>query len=228
MLVRLILFFVLIAGGFLAYRYLRAKKLSGGSGGLDVFEIERLMKIAGGSERLKEAMTVRLHVVEAAPASEKKSVSAKVDGALRRLAHIEVLRERIRKALAASDKRALDKRVATLRAEAEAAEPGRVEGKLELARQVETQIEQLEQLYLRDDELDEVAHRLLAEMKNLHLALLNSSSAEASGHTGQVADALAQLEESAEGYRAQTQAEEEIDRLLKAEASQRRQVASGS
>ena len=74
----------------------------------------------------------------------------------------------------------------------------------------------LRQLHLREDELDEAADRLMVEMKNLHLALLNASSSEASSDSGAVASALTQLEETAEGYRQQTSAEEEVEQLLKA------------
>lgn len=227
MLIRLILFIALIAGGFLAYRFARAKKLDRGSGGLDVFEIERLMKIADGSVRLKQAMALRINVVEAAPDKEKKAISHRVDGALRRLAHIEQLRDRVKKTLQGADKRALSDRAATLREEAKSAEPERREGKEKLAEQLETQVEQLSQLYLRDDELDEAADRLMLEMKNLQLALLNATSSEASSETGSVATALAQLEETAEGLRQQTSAEEEVEQLLRVAQAQQSQRIGG-
>lgn len=226
MLIRLILFLALFAGAFAVFRFLKAKRLDR-SGGLDVFEIERLMKIANGSQRMKQAMALRLNVVGAAPTAEKKAISAKVDGALRRLAHIEQLRQKVKKALESADRRALEGRAALLREEAAATEGERAEAKLELAAKVDTQVEQLKQLYLRDDELDEAADRVMLEMNNLHLALLNASSSEASSDTGSVANALAQLEETSEGLRQQTSAEEEVERLLKAAQAQRGQRAGG-
>ncbi len=61
MLIRLVLFLVVAGfGGLFAYRFLRSKSLSR-SGGLDVFEIERLMKLAEGSQRLKGAMMLRVN-----------------------------------------------------------------------------------------------------------------------------------------------------------------------
>lgn len=223
MLIRLILFVFVIVGVIAAVRFVRSKRLDR-TGGLDVFEIERLMKIAKGSQRLEQAMALRVHIVEAAPADDKKAVSAKVDTALRRLAHIEVLRERVKKALQQQDKRALSERASSLRDEADEAEPERAEAKRQLASQLDTQVEQLDQLYLRDDELDESADRLMLEMNNLHLALLNATSSEASSSSGSVAGALRTLEETSESFRAQTSAEQEVERLLVA-AQKSRQLA---
>lgn len=215
MLIRLVLFLIVVGfGGLFAYRFLRSKSLAG-SGGLDVFEIERLMKLAQGSERLKGAMMLRVNIVEAAPAADKKSVSAKVDGALRRLAQVEVLRQRVRKTLGASDQDKIRGQLAQAESEAQNLDPERAEGKQRLAQQLQTQLDQLKQLHLREDELDESGHRLMVEMNNLHLALLNASSSEASAGTGTVASALNQLEETSEAFRQKTSADEEVERLLK-------------
>jgi len=226
MLIRLVLFLVVAGfGGLFAYRFLRSKSLSR-SGGLDVFEIERLMKLAEGSQRLKGAMMLRVNIVEAAPSADKKSVSTKVDGALRRLAQVEVLRQRVRKTLGASDQDKIRGQLAQAETEAQNLDPERAEGKQRLAQQLQTQLEQLKQLHLREDELDESGHRLMVEMNNLHLALLNASSSEASAETGTVASALNQLEETSEAFRQKTSADEEVERLLKDAA--RGAIAAGS
>lgn len=221
MLIRLFLFVLIFGvGGFVAYRFKNARSLSG-KGGLDVFEIERLMKLASGSERIRTAMMLRVNIVETAPTDDKKSVSFKVDGALRRLASLEVLRKRVQKTLAGADRAKIAEEVAKAQAGAETAEANRVDGKQKLVEQLETQLEQLKQLHLREDELDEAGHRLMLEMNNLQLALLNASSAEASAATGAVASALDQLEETAEGVRQKTSANQEVERLLKAAAASR-------
>ncbi len=216
MLVRLVLFLIFLGvGGLLAYRFKNARSLSG-RGGLDLFEIERLMKLADGSERIRSGMMLRVNIVESAPADDKKSVSFKVDGALRRLANLEVLRGRVIKTLAAADQAKITKELSRAQGEAKDATGNRADGKHKLVEQLKTQLEQLKQLHLREDELDEAGHRLMLEMNNLQLALLNASSAEASAGTGAVATALDQLEETAEGVRQKTSANQEVERLLKA------------
>lgn len=221
MLIRLVVFLLLLGvGGLLAFRFTKAKSLNR-SGGLDMFEIERLMKLSDGSQRIKGAMMLRVNIVEAASASDKKTVAARVDGALRRLAHVEVLRQRVRETLAASDQAQIRGLIVEANEEVDKAGPMRAEGKRKLAHQLQTQLDQLKELHLREDELDEAGHRLMLEMNNLHLALLNASSSEASAETGSVASALDQLEETSEGFRQKTSADEEVERLLKAASASR-------
>lgn len=212
MLFRLILFLAVAAGVAIFVRYTRAKQLNR-SGGLDVFEIERLMKLAGDSQRLKEAMVLRVSIVEATPPSEKKAISARVDGVLRRLAQQEILRGRVVKTLATTDKAALELQIAEAEADAKTA----------LAKQLSTQLTQLRELHVREDELDDVNHRLLVELRNLHLALLNASSSEVALESQGVSSALAQLEETSESVRQKTSADAEVERLLKAAVSSQRQ-----
>jgi hypothetical protein len=212
MLIRLMLFLLVVTGVAVLARYVRSKRLDR-AGGLDVFEVERLMKLAGDAPRLKEAMVLRVGIVEATPEAERRDMSARVDGVLRRLARQEVLRDRVVKTLAATDKASLELQIAETEAE----------GKTALAKQLSTQLAQLRELHQREDELDEVNHRLLVELRNLHLALLNASSSEVALESQGVTSALAQLEETSDSVRQKTSADAEVERLLKAAASSQRQ-----
>ena len=223
MLIRLILFLIVAAGVTVYIRYARSKRLDR-AGGLDVFEVERLLKLAERAPRLKEAMVLRVSIVEATPSAERRAVSARVDGVLRRLARQERLRDRVLETLAATDQAALRRQLAAAEADAEAAaaDEVRAASKRALAQQLSTQLAQLTELHRREDDLDEVNHRLLLELRNLHLALLNASSSEVALESQGVASALSQLEETSEAVRQKTSADAEVERLLKAAASSQR------
>lgn len=220
MLLRLILFVLAFGGlGFVGWRWFRGRRLDR-SGGLDVFEIERLMKIAKTSQRVQAAMVLRVNIVEAASADEKKSVSAKVDAVLRRLAQQESLRQRVKETLGKFDLGKLKVQLTKAEADADGADGERKLLKDGLVRQLKTQIDQIMALYTREDDLDAHAERMMMELKNVHLALLNASSTEAVSDAGSVSQALAHLEETTEELRQQTSAEAEVDRLIRAAQAQ--------
>lgn len=219
MLPRLILFLLVMFVAYGGFRWWKARKLIG-SGGLNVIEMNQLMKLAKRSQRLDAALKMRVLIVDAASEGEKANFAEKVDTAIRRLAKQEELHHKISAALDGIDKKALAAKVDDARVDAEVAtdfdERDRKQNEL---RGLETQAEQVDKLEARKQELHDAAEHIMVEIKNLHLALLDASSSKASLENDAVKMALAELEDSAETLRQETAAEEEVNRILRVAAT---------
>lgn len=222
MLFRLILLIIAVMLIYGGVRYWRSRRMLE-SGGLNVFEIDRMTKIAERSPLLKTAMMLRVNVVEASSVEDKKALGDRVDGVIRRLARQEDLKAKISKALAEHDDDVMERRVEEARRELEQAQTDdEREARRHLVAQLETQKEQLEQLRNRARELDALSNRIVLELRNLHLALLNASSSEAADSTnGTVQSVLNHLEEAGEELRQKAHAEDEVRKLIRATSSEK-------
>lgn len=221
MLARLILFLVAGLAIYLGVRWFRARKLIG-AGGLNVIELNALMKLAKRAPRLDAALKMRVVIVDAAAPDARQRVAARVDDAIRRLAKQEELASKIAGALEGIDRKALDAKIDDARVEAETAtDLDRREKERERLRGLETQAEQAERLTARRSDLQSGAERILVELRNLHLAMLDASSSEAALESEPVKHALSELEDASERLRQEATADEEVNRLLKAAGARR-------
>lgn len=213
MLFRLMLVLLVVAGA--AWLWWRLKKPT--AGGLNVLELREILQLAKGSQRLEAAVLLRVNIVEAATAEEKASMTQRVDDVVRRLARQENLHQKIKGVLAENDPDNLIRAQDELRGRL-ARTPGPEEKVIleDKLAALHTQEEQLGRLKKRLSELDDAADRAVLELKNLHLALLEASSVEAAASGDRVTSALGHLEEASESLRQKAQADDEVDRLLRA------------
>ncbi len=219
MLMRLILIGLAAGGVFFAVQWLRSLR---SQGTLTAWEIADLTKRAESSERLKAALAIRIGIVEASPAERKVTFARKADDALRRLSQQESIQDKIRKTLAEEDPLDLENQIANTQVEIES-----LKGDARMAKEthlaaLETHLDQLRNLRRRLTDLEEHGHRLVMEMKNLHLALLEASSTESTLEGGKLESSLDRLEAASEEVRREAQSEAEVDRLLAASTQRQR------
>ncbi len=223
MLVRLILFLIVGFAVYAGVRWWRARKLLG-SGGLNVIELNEMMKLAKKAPRLDAALKMRVLIVDTAAPDARRRVAERVDDVLRRLANQEQIQRQIRTALEGIDTKRLAAKIDDARVEAETAtDPERRDKERERLRGLETQAEQAERLAGRQRDLDASAERILVELKNLHLAMLDANSSAAGLESEPVKHALSELEDTSERLRQEASAEDEVNRLLRAAAQRARQ-----
>ncbi len=221
MLPRLILFLIAGLAIYVGIRWFRARKLLG-SGGLNVIELNELMKLAKRAPRLDAALKMRVLIVDTAAPEARERVARRVDDALRRLAKQEELTQKIASALEGIDRKKLDAQIDDARVEAEtSSDLDRREKERERLRGLETQAEQAERLTTRRADLQSGAERILVELRNLHLAMLDASSSEAALESEPVKHALSELEDTSERLRQEATADEEVNRMLRAAGAQR-------
>lgn len=224
MLVRVIIIALVIFGLLFAWRWWKASKLVS-DGGLSTLELSRMMKIARTSKRMEAALMMRTRILGEAEKSDMAALSQRVDPVIRKLARQVELRDDIGTILSELDEQKLEKEIRTAAAEVSAAreEAERVIAKTK-GEQLETQLQHLRSLRIRSSELEEAGDRIIRELQNLHLALVNASATEAKAQltSGDVQSSLAHLEEASEDLKHRAQAEDEVATLLRnARASQR-------
>lgn len=221
MLFRVVLFLIVLFVGFSGLKWWRARKLIG-SGGLNVVELGALMKLAKRAPRLDAALKLRVLIVETAAPDDRRVVAKRVDDVVRRLAKQEELAEKIHAALAGIDQKKLAAQIDDARVEAEtASEPDERDRQRERLRGLVTQAEQAEKLTLRRRDLDSGADRILVELRNLQLAMLDAKSSEAALSSVPVQHALTELEDVSEGLRQEAAADAEVNRMLRAATAQK-------
>ena len=210
MLYRIILLWLIVSTLWLAWRWWRASRLIE-SGGLGIIELKRMLKIAETSKRMEAALLMRTRILAQAEKSNMLELSKRVDPVIRKLARQVELREDIATILSEIDEDRLEQEIRS--AELEKAETKRA--------QLETQLEHVRSLRLRRAELEEAGDRIIRELQNLHLALVNVSATEAKAQleSGDVQSSLAQLEEASDELKARAQAEDELAKLVKSTRS---------
>ena len=90
---------------------------------------------------------------------------------------------------------------------------------------MESHLGQLQGLRARLTALEEHSDRLVLEMKNLHLALLEVSSTESTATGSKLDTSLERLAQASEEVRREAQAEAEIDRMLAAARDSQRNAS---
>lgn len=215
MLARIILFLVVAMGVYVGTRWWRARRLLG-KGGLNLVELNEMMKLAKKSKRIDAGLKMRVLIVEAAGPEERPSIAKRVDAVIRRLAKQEEMAKKISEALEGIDVETLRGKIADLRVDAETdsdiAARRRAEEHID---SLVTQADQFDKLDARRKELHRAAERIMVELKNLHLAMLDAKSSAASLESEPVKHALTELEEAGETLRRETAAEDEVNRMLR-------------
>jgi hypothetical protein len=206
MLLRVILFWFFVFAVVVAWRWWRASRLIE-SGGLNLVEVKRMLKIAEKSKRMEAALLMRTRILGEAQKANMQELTARVDPVIRKLARQVELRDDIAVILSELDEAQLEKEIRT--AELERAETKRD--------QLETQLKHVKSLRVRRSELEEAADRIIRELQNLHLALVNASATEAKAQleSGDVQSSLAHLEEASNELKNRAQAEDEIATLVR-------------
>jgi hypothetical protein len=202
----LLILVVLVAAGAFLWRLLKASQL-GKDGGLSMVELRRMLKIAEKSKRMEAALMMRTRILGEAEKSNMQELSDRVDPVIRKLARQVELRDDIAVILSELDETKLAKEIRT--AEAERADTKR--------EQLETQLRHVKTLRVRRGELEEAGDRIIRELQNLHLALVNASATEAKVQleSGDVKSSLAHLEEASNELKSRAQAEDEIATLVR-------------
>ena len=206
MLLRVVIFWVIVFCVVVGWRWWKASRLIE-SGGLNMVELKRMLKIAEKSKRMEAALMMRTRILGEAQKSNMQELSARVDPVIRKLARQVELRDDIATILSELDETTLEKEIRT--AELEKAETKRD--------QLATQLEHVKSLRLRRAELEEAGDRIIRELQNLHLALVNASATEAQAQldSGDVQSSLAHLEEASNELKNRAQAEDEIATLVR-------------
>jgi hypothetical protein len=202
----LLVLVVFAAAGVFLWRLLKASQL-GKDGGLSMVELRRMLKIAEKSKRMEAALMMRTRILGEAQKSNMQELSDRVDPVIRKLARQVELRDDIAVILSELDETQLEKEIRT--AEAERADTKR--------EQLETQLRHVKTLRVRRGELEEAVDRIIRELQNLHLALVNASATEAKVQleSGDVKSSLAHLEEASNELKSRAQAEDEIATLVR-------------
>ena len=206
MLRTLILVGLLVFGIVVAWRWWRTSRLKT-PGGLSFSELRKMLLIAEKSQRMEAALMMRAKILGEAQKSNMQELSVRVDPVLRKLARQAEIRDEIAQILTEFDEDRLEKEIRT--AEAEKAETKR--------EQLETQLKHVRSLRKRRAELEEAGDRIVRELQNLHLALVNASATEAKAQleSGDVQSSLLHLEEASNELKNRAQAEDEIATLLR-------------
>lgn len=217
LLLRLIILGLFIVAAAIGWRWWRARQLLD-SGGLGVIEINEMVKLAQKSKRMEAALLMRTKIVGEAEKANMRALAARVDPVIRKLARQVELREDMGKILEELDEEQLERDVRTAKAEVDSAadDSERVIAETK-KQQLETQLEQLSKLKRQRKELNAAGDRIIRELQNLHLALVNASATEAKAllDSGDVKESLAQLEEASEEVRRKADAEEEVAALIR-------------
>src|SRR5688572_29332727 len=168
MLFRVLVLSLIVMGVVFAWRWWKASKIAD-TGVLSIAELRRMMKLAEKSKRMEAALTMRVRIMGEAQKSNMQELSMRVDPVLRKLARQAELRDDIAVILTEIDEDRLEKEIRA--AEAENAGTKR--------EQLETQLKHIRSLKKRRGELEEASDRIVRELQNLHLALINASATEA-------------------------------------------------
>lgn len=214
MLARLFLVLLLSGALFAAYRWWRAYRAER-AGMLDAVELRRLYDLARRSHRLAAAAGLRVQIIEATPPDGKRELSVRLDQAMRRLMRQEMLREQITQNLSEASRARQVERIAQAQTTADRAEnPDERRQKESVLASLTNQLEQLDRLDRRRGELEDAGDRMVAELKTIHLAMLEASSTELSLSEGRVGGLLRDLEETSEQIRQKVQAHDEVEKML--------------
>lgn len=217
LLLRLIILGLFVVAVLIGWRWWRASRLLD-SGGLGVIELNEMMKLAQKSKRMEAALLMRTKILGEAEKANMRALAARVDPVIRKLARQLELREDMGKILDELDEEQIERDIRTARAELDSAadESERVIAETK-KHQLETQLEQLGKLKRQRKELNEAGDRIIRELQNLHLALVNASATEAKAllDSGDVKESLAHLEEASEEVRRKAEAEEEVAAFLR-------------
>lgn len=216
MLVRLILFLFLVFGVVYGVKRLRnaPKALDeSNTGRLTQVEIQEIMHLAKRSDRMEAALITRGKIVERA--KQSKLVN-KVDQVLRKLATQIKLKEEIAETFREMNADELEDKIAEAQFKVQAAKDADTKHHAEAyLKQLETQDEHLARLKKRRQAINLASERIVNELKNIHLAMLSASSNEASLSSDQLTSAIAHLEEASEDLRRQSEADDEVARMLR-------------
>ena len=219
MLVRLILFLALTGVLWTAIAWWRRQRrgLPSGDRLLDAAELDRLHRLAKTNPRLEQAIKLRGSIVRAGTDGSRAELGTKVDAALKRLSEQVMLRDRISSTLQTIDRDRLAREAAGARAQANDAGPD--DPVHSLATQLALQVEQVDRLSERMRALESAADKIVLLLGNLNLALLEAESSQATEDGDKVGLVLADLEEAGEHLRRTTEAEEEVNRMIKAKSA---------
>ena len=214
MLFRVLLLSLIVMGVVFAWRWWKASKIAA-TGVLNIGELRQMMKLAEKSKRMEAALSTRVRIMGEAQRSNMQELSVRIDPVIRKLARQAELRDDITQILAEIDEDQLEKEIRT--ADAEKADTKR--------EQLETQLKHIRSLKKRRGELEEAGDRIVRELQNLHLALMNASATEAKAQleSGDVQSSLAHLEEASNELKNRAQAEDEIAMLLRKSQQARHQ-----
>lgn len=214
MLFRILLISLIVMGVVFAWHWWKASKIAA-TGVLSIAELRRMMKLAEKSKRMEAALAMRVRIMGEAQKSNMQELSVRVDPVLRKLARQAELRDDIAVILTEIDEEKLEKEI-------RAAGEEKADTKRE---QLETQLKHVRSLRKRRGELEEAGDRIVRELQNLHLALMNASATEAKAQleSGDVQSSLAHLEEASHELKNRAQAEDEIASLLRKSRQAQRQ-----
>ena len=210
------LFFVLILSMALVvgYRWWRTLR-SDRSGMLDAFEIKQLSDMAKSNPKLSAALVLRAQIVEATPSDGKREISIRIDQAIRRLMRQEILRKQIVDSVSDGARAKLTERISDTQTAATAAkDTDQRQQKESMLVTLNSQLEQLDRLLRRKEELEVSSDRVVTELKTIHLAILEASTTELSLSDGRVGGLLKDLEETSEQIRQKALANDEVERML--------------
>lgn len=165
---------------------------------LDAQTLKKISQRARRSEVLARGLAVRSLIVESLGSRQgsQARLLGRVDTALRKLNAQDELRARLREAVASAGTSppAVDESVEAFEAR-----------EVMLARLVE-----------QEKELLEEGERVVVELENLHLALLDATASEAILDSGRLGEALNEVETRGASARRQREAEAEVARFLAA------------
>lgn len=141
--------------------------------------------------RLQKARALREQILDDADAAGKAALKSKVDAVLKELERSEGILQKLSAVLAAGDRASLVQDEEAHRAQAVGSG---AKARLELADELRVEIEQLDALEERRQELEVQADRLLAELRQLRLAVLSAGAGGAMLDSAGVQSALSDLD----------------------------------
>jgi hypothetical protein len=218
MLVRLIFLGLVVFAVTTAYRWWRASRRLEAKGLLNAVEINQMLKLAESSKRMEAALLMRAKIVEQATKANLATFAEKVDPVIRSLARQVELREGIGTILEETDEEQLEAQIRSTDAEARGSKDDAERIIAETKhQQLETQLAHVRSLRKQRQELNEAGDRIIRELQNLHLALVNASATEAKAAVegGDVQSCLAHLQEATTELQRKSDAEEEVTALIR-------------
>jgi hypothetical protein len=210
-LIRLILLIIIVGGGVAAFRWWRlqqmlaAKRIGDG-------ELKRLAKIGRDMPLLVEALEVRQKIHSAGGAD---ALLDDVDAAVRTMGDQAKARLRLAGAIADLDGSTSDEKLAELEVEASTTnDPHKQEVFERKLAQAERQRKTADDMRSRQSALKAAQEKLVLELKDVHLALLEHNAQSADGPETQLL--RERLNDASEEMRLRAQAMDEVKGLLAA------------
>lgn len=190
---------------------------------LEAEELSSLKALAQDDKLLAESLDLRAKISELAgpghgadAARRDTELAGRIDGVLRQLGRQIRTRARVHEALSDFDEGRMELDMMEAR--------GRLRGAMDdhdraLAKQsmerLQSQQSLLDKLHVRTSELDQASRDTALELRNVHLALLDSASSREGLHGAKLAEIRAALGKAGDDMALRTEAEEEVERLLR-------------